>query len=78
MWARSMADAAYELHDIARPGGWDQGAAEDAVSAFEIHVQTLATLHPDAHDVLDVAGRIAAELRRLLCLPADTDSGAPA
>jgi hypothetical protein len=76
MWARSMADAAFELHDIARPGGWSQDAAEDAVSAFEINVETLATLHPDAEDVLVVAGRIAAELRRLLHLPPpDTDSG---
>lgn len=71
-----MADAAFELHDIARPGGWDQDSAEDAVAAFEIHVQTLATLHPDATDVLDVAGRIAAELRRLLRLPADATPGA--
>ncbi|MDG5807949.1 hypothetical protein P9869_35940 [Streptomyces ossamyceticus] len=66
-----MCDAAYELNDIAHPGGWDQDAAEDAVAAFEIHVQTLTTIHPDAGDVLVVAGRIAAELRRLLCLPAD-------
>lgn len=44
MWARAMADAAFEPHDIARSGCWDQGSAEDAVAAFEIHVQTLENL----------------------------------
>ncbi|WP_258193935.1 hypothetical protein [Streptomyces sp. MA5143a] len=38
-------------------------------------MQTLATLHPDARDVLDVAGRVEAELRRVLRLPADTTPG---
>jgi hypothetical protein len=75
MWARSLADAAAELHDIARPGGWNEDAAEDALEALELTAQALETVHPEAGEALAVARRVAAELRRLLHLPPpDTDS----
>jgi hypothetical protein len=75
MWARAAADAAAELHDIARPGGWNQNAAEDALEALELTAQALETIHPEAAEALAVARRVAAELRRLLHLPPpDTDS----
>ncbi|GAB2966081.1 hypothetical protein GCM10027075_77320 [Streptomyces heilongjiangensis] len=70
-----MADASYELHDIARAGGWNEGAAEDAIAALETNAQALATVHPDAGEALVVVHRVAAELRRLLHLPPpDADS----
>jgi hypothetical protein len=79
MWARAAADATAELQDIARPDGWNQTAAEDALSVFELSAQALETLHPDAAEVLTVARRVAAELRRLVNLPpedADSDGSA--
>lgn len=75
MWARSMADAAAELEDIARPGGWNQSAAEDALDAFEFNAQALETIHPDAREVLVVARRVVAELRRLGHLPDPDEDG---
>lgn len=72
--AAKLADSACELHDAVGPGKWDRAAAEDAAETIETITQALASVHPEAGDILAPVLQATAKLRRRLHLPpADDD-----